>query len=505
MPARRGKDYLERLAKEGPEVWIGDERVKDVTQHPALANAAHQIARLYDLQHEEPYRDFMLFPSPKTGEPVGTQFLLPRTPEDLLKRRRMHKLWADASYGQMGRTTDFLSAQLTGWYVSADYFAPYSENVRRYYEYLRENDLFLTHALADPAFDRTKPPSQQADPFLALGAVRETDRGVVVRGAKMIATAGPYADEILVWSFSHTAYTEETAPYALAFAIPTNTPGLKLICREPYGGGDLHDHPLASRFDEVDAVAVFDDVLVPWERIFIYRDPEKVNNIYRTAMASFSAHQTAIRLLSKLEFTAALARYGAKMLKVDQFLHVQDMIGEITTYAELVRAAILAAEAGARRDPQGYLIPDKKPLVAVRNAANRWYPRVKEILQLVFAGHLMYLPASERGFRSPIGPYLEKYYQGADGVSARERIRILKAVADLAVHSFGGRHELYERFYAGDPIRLRAAQQYLGYDWGEANEILARFLRELELPVREEFGLRPAQEDQLTHVTPSRT
>jgi|FaiFalDrversion3_1042247.scaffolds.fasta_scaffold00241_5 4-hydroxyphenylacetate 3-monooxygenase len=502
MGARTGKEYLERLAKEGPEVWLGEERVRDVTAHPALREAAFQIARLYDLQHQEPYRGYMLFPSPTTGDPVGTQFLLPRSPEDLERRRRMHKTWADATYGLMGRTTDFLSAQLTGWYISADYFAPYSENVKRYFEYIRENDLFLTHALANPAFDRTRPPSQQADPFLVLGAVRETERGIVVRGAKMIATAGPYADEILVWSFSHSQYTEETAPYALAFAIPTNSPGLKFICREPYGGGDRFDHPLASRYDEMDTVAIFDDVLVPWDRIFIYRDPDKVNNIYKTAMAAFSAHQTAVRLLSKLEFAAALARYGAKMLKVDQFLHVQDMIGEITTYAELTRAGILAAEAGAKHDAQGYLIPDKKPLVAVRNAANRWYPRVREILQLVFAGHLMYLPASDRAFASPIREYVEKYYQGA-GVSAKERTRLLRAVADLAVHSFGGRHELYERFYAGDPIRLRAAQQYLGYDWSEANEILRRLLEELELPAREEFGLKPAERDVLTHVTPS--
>lgn len=502
MGARTGKDYLQRLSLDGPEVWLGTERVKDVTAHPALREAALQIARLYDLQHQGPYREYMLFPSPTSGEPVGTQFLVPRTSADLEKRRRMHKTWADATYGLMGRTTDFLSAQLTGWYISADYFAPYSDNVRRYFEYIREKDLFLTHALADPAFDRTKPPSQQADPFLVLGAVRETDRGIVVRGAKMIATAGPYADEILVWSFSHSQYTEETAPYALAFAIPTNSPGLKLICREPYGGGDRLDHALASRFDEMDAVAIFDDVLVPWERVFVYRDPEKVNNIYKTAMAAFSAHQTAIRLLAKLEFIAALARYGAKVLKVDQFLHVQDMIGEITTYVELTRAGILASEAAAKYDAQGYLIPDKKPLVAVRNAANRWYPRVKEILQLVFAGHLMYLPASDRVLESPIAPYIEKYYQGA-GVSAKERIRLLRVVADLAVHSFGGRHELYERFYAGDPIRLRAAQQYLGYDWSEANETLRRLLEDLELPAREEFGIKPVEGEVLTHVTRS--
>jgi 4-hydroxyphenylacetate 3-monooxygenase len=477
MGARTGQSYLTRLRESGPEVWIGKERVQDVTTHPATRGAANEIARLYDLQHEPGLREKLLYQSPTSGEPVSTQFLLPHTTEDLAKRREMHSYWADATYGFMGRTTDFIGAMLTGWYISADFFAPYAENVRRYYEYVRENDLFLTHALADPAIDRTKPPSQQPDPYISLGAVKETDQGVIVRGAKMLATASPYADEILVWSFSHAKYTEETAPYALAFAVPSNTPGLRFICREPYGGQPRGDHPLASRFDEMDAVVIFDDVLVPWERVFIYKNPEKVNGIYQTAMTAFSGHQTAIRFLSKIQFVAGLTRHGARMLRVDQFLHVQDMIGEMTCYVELTRAAIIASEAGARLDTNGFLIPDKRPIVAHRNTANRWYPKIKESLQLIFAGHLMYLPAMVDAFDSPLSEDLQKYYQGVD-VTAQERIETLKTVSDLAIASFGGRHELYERFYAGDPLRLRAGQQYLSYDWSEPNKLLEQFLSE---------------------------
>lgn len=479
MGARTGQTYLTHLRMSGPEVWIGKERVQDVTTHPATSGAAHEIARLYDLQHEPGLRDKLLYPSPTSGELVSTQFLLPHTSEDLEKRREMHKYWADATYGFMGRTTDFIGAMLTGWYISADYFEPYTDHVRSYYEYVRENDLFLTHALTDPAIDRTKPPSQQPDPYIALGAVKETDEGIIVRGAKMLATASPYADEILVWSFSHAKYTEETAPYALAFAIPTNTPGLRFICREPYGGQAIGDHPLASRFDEMDAVAIFDDVLVPWERVFIYKNPDKVNNIYQTAMAAFSGHQTAIRFLSKIQFVAGLTRHGARMLRVDQFLHVQDMIGEMTCYIELTRAAIIASEAGAKLDANGYLIPDKRPIVAHRNTANCWYPKIKESLQLIFAGHLMYLPASIDAFDSPLAEDLQKYYQGVD-VTAYERIETLKTVSDLAISSFGGRHELYERFYAGDPLRLRAGQQYLGYDWSQPNRLIEHFFTELD-------------------------
>ena len=483
MGARTGQEYLARLREHGPEVWIGDERVKDVTAHPATAAAARELARLYDLQRDERYRDFTLFPSPKTGDLVSTQFLVPTSPDDWKKRRGLHKLWADATFGMMGRTTDFMACQLTGWYVSANHFAPYSDNVRSYFEYVRDNDLFLTHTLIDPPVDRSKPPSQQPDPFTYLGAVRETDQGLIVRGAKMLATAAPYADELWVWSFTFNIglYGPEDAKYILGFAVPCSSPGLRFICRESYAMGENRfDHPLASRFDEMDAVAVFEDVLVPWDRVFIYRDPDKVARMYQTALASFSGHQTAIRFLSKLQLLAGLAKLGTSLLKTDQQLHVQDLIGEITSYIELTRAAILAAEAGAERDKNGVLIADKRPLLAHRNTANRWYPRVKENLQLMFGGALMYLPASVKAFDSPVLEDLQKYYRGAE-VSAEERIKVLKAIADLAVSSFGGRHELYERFYSGDPLLQRAGLQFKGYDWTEPQALVEKFLGEYDL------------------------
>ncbi|HEX2171563.1 MAG TPA: 4-hydroxyphenylacetate 3-hydroxylase N-terminal domain-containing protein, partial [Dehalococcoidia bacterium] len=350
MPARTGAQYLATLKDHSPEVWIGADRVRDVTTHPATRGAAAEFARLYDLQHDARYRDFALFPSPKTGELVSTQFLLPRSVEDWRQRRQLHKLWADATFGGMGRTTDFMAAMIAGWYVSADHFGEYAGNVRTYFEFVRDNDLFLTHTLIDPPVDRSKPPSRQADEFTYLGAVRETDQGLIVRGAKMLATACPFADELLVWSFSFSLgqYGPEDAKYILGFAIPCTSPGLRFISREPYGiGRNRFDHPLSSRFDELDGVAVFDDVLVPWERVFIYRDIDKVKRMYQTAMAAFSAHQTGIRFWSKLELLAGLAKSGSALLRTDHNLHIQDMIAEMTTLLELTKSVIIAAEAQA--------------------------------------------------------------------------------------------------------------------------------------------------------------
>lgn len=466
MSARSGKDYLLRLQQHGPEFWFGGERVTDTTTHPATSGPCDEIARLYDLSLDPRYREFTLFPSPATGDDVSTQFLLPRSREDLVTRRRMHKLWADGTCGLMGRTTDFVGSMLTAWYINAAFFGPYADNVRAYFEHVRENDLFLTHALIDPPVDRSKPASKQPDPYTYLGVVKETAEGLVVRGAKMFATAAPYADEILVWPFSLQQPSEEDRPYAIAFAVPTDSPGLRFIAREPYGHGNRFDRPLASRFDEMDAVAVFDDVLVPWDRVFINQDHEQVRNIWRVNSNAFTGHQTSVRLLSKLEFAAGVARRATEMVKTDGFPHVRDALGELTTYIELIRSAIVAAEATASPNDEGIFIPNVTPLYAVRNSGNRWYPRVREVMQQILAGGLLYQPASVTAFDSPIAPDIERFFRGPE-TGAEDRVKLMNVACDLAVHSFGSRQELYERLYAGDPTFLRIMTQFVQYDWSE--------------------------------------
>jgi 4-hydroxyphenylacetate 3-monooxygenase len=168
--------------------------------------------------------------------------------------------------------------------------------------------------------------------------------------------------------------------------------------------------------------------------------------------------------MAKLQFAAGLAKRATEMVKTDQFPAVKDMVAEIVTYIELTRGAIIAAEAGAEMHPDGYLVPDVTPLFAVRNSGNRWYPRVRELLQQILAGALLYQPADVSAFDSPIRKDIEKFYRGAD-VTAEERIKLYKLASDLVVSGFGGRHELYERFYAGDPMFLRINTQFGLYDW----------------------------------------
>lgn len=476
MGARSGAQYLARLQANSPEFWFGGERVTDTTTHPSTAAAAAEIARLYDLQLDAANRERVLFPSPATGDPVSAQFLVPTTVDELARRREFHRMWAESTVGMMGRSTDFMGAILTSWYINADYFGENAERVRRYFEYIRDNDLFLTHVLIDPPVDRSKPASGQPDPYTYVGVVRETDEGIIVRGAKMFATAAPYADEMLVWPLNTRGYSEQDTRYAVAFACPTNAPGVRFIAREPYGGSNRFDHPLASRFDEMDAVAIFDDVLIPWDRVFINQDPDGIANMLKLQTLAYTGHQSSVRLMTKLQFAAGILKRATAVVKTDEFPHIRDLMGEVTTYIELVRAALISSEVTATTANDGVsLIPNIAPLNAIRNSGSRWYPRVREIYQQVLAGGLLYQPASVTILDSPVREDVDRYFRGAD-TTGEERIKIMNVAKDIAVSPFGARHELYERFYAGDPLALRVATQYLGYDWSEPLSLADAFL-----------------------------
>ena len=238
MGIRTGAEYRERL-RDGRTVYVNGERVKDVTTYPPFQRTVGTIAALYDLQHDPAHQSLLTYPSPKTGNLVNLSFLVTETAEDVARRVRAEELRAEATFGLMGRLPDFMNALVTDAAVAAPFLGQreprFGENIVRYYEDCRENDLCLTHTLVDPQIDRSKGPAQQADPEAALHLVRETDRGIIVRGARMLSTLAPFADEIWVGPFYPRKPGEES--YALCFAIPMDTPGLKFICREPYDSG----------------------------------------------------------------------------------------------------------------------------------------------------------------------------------------------------------------------------------------------------------------------------
>lgn len=456
MPARTGQQYLDGLRAQDREVWLNGERVRDVTTQRGLSGGAHTIAALYDMQHDPELRDGMTFVPPEGGERVGLSFIIPRTMQDLERRRDMMLRWARATCGMMGRSPDFMNIVFATWAASADYFAEgraaFGDNMRNYYRYIRDNDLTLTHTLINLQRSRTVSGLFNLQEGTALRMVRETDAGIVVRGARVLATLGPLADEIAVYSPRAQQHATGHDPFVLNFAIPVGTPGLRFLCRDSFDLGRSHfDHPLGSRFEEMDCIVFFDDVLVPWERVFLLGDVDRLNNTgARTHFNAHTAHQGAAKNLAKCEFVLGLAHLMTQTLGNTHLPHVEERLGELTLTTVLTRAAMRAAEADAKPDEWGVMCPDMPTIECARNLFMTAYPRMVEILQLLGSSSFLITP-SEMDMQGPLAGDIAQYL-ATDNASASDRVRLFHLAWDVACSSFGTRQVLYERFYASDPL-----------------------------------------------------
>ena len=459
MPARTGEEYIARLREHSPEVYLRGERVKDVTTHPSLRNGVRTLAELYDMQHSPELRDEMTYISPSTGDRVGASFITPRTMQDLELRHSMMSNWARASFGMMGRTPDFLNVSLMAMAAAGDYFGQnrpeFKENIQRYYEYVRENDLVLTHTLINMQRSRAALSTPLEDTTdVALAVTKETDAGIVVNGARVLATLGPLSDEIAVYpSRSHRLPGDAPERYSFAFAIPCDTPGLKFLCRESFDLGRSHfDHPLGSRFEEMDAIVFFEDVLVPWERVFLLGDVELCN---RMAMSTnqylHSGHQVVTRNVAKCEFILGLANLMVQTLGSAQNPPVRQMMAEIIENMEVTKACLRAAEVDAEMDQWGVMSPSFQPISVARSLFIRMDPRMAEILHLIGSSNLMALP-TEADLDGPLAPEIKRYLE-TDTASAMERVRLFRLAWDACCSAFASRQVLYERFFQGDAQR----------------------------------------------------
>jgi 4-hydroxyphenylacetate 3-monooxygenase len=453
--ARTGAQYLASLRCGRRDVWLNGERIEDPVTHPALAGAARAIARGFDLQHEHP--DEMLFASPDTGAAVAVSHIIPRGPADLTRRRRAFELTAAATAGMMGRTPDYLNVTFACFAAASSVFARRgnehgAENLRAYQRFMRDNDLATTHALMNPQVDRSLAEADQAHGAVALHKIGETATHITVRGARMLATLAPFADELTVYPGSDIR--PQDGRYALSFAIPIATPGLRFICRDSFARQrSPADYPLSSRFDEQDAVVIFDDVEIPKSRVFLDGDTVGYSEVITdTGWRGHIMHQAYTRAWVKLSFAFGLGHLLATTTNVAAFDHVQEKLGQMWTMCELARSAIVSAEAGATIDSHGVMSPDERPFLALRSEMPKWLPRCHELLQLIGGGGFMCTP-SQADVASELGPQIAMYYQAA-GADAARRIKLFRLAWDYVGSDLGSRGELYERFYLSDSWRM---------------------------------------------------
>jgi 4-hydroxyphenylacetate 3-monooxygenase oxygenase component len=455
MGIRTGAEYRESL-RDGRTVYVNGTRVKDVTTYPPFQGVIDSLAMLYDLQHAPAHQKMLTYPSPADGKPVAMSFLLTETAEDVERRWKAEEFRAEATFGLMGRMPDFMNALVADAAFSHTAIGKpnprFGDNIVRYYEQCRDRDWCLTHTLVDPQIDRSKGPAEQSDPEASLHFVKETDRGIIVRGARMLSTLAPFSNELWVGPFYPRKPGEEK--YTLCFAVPMDTPGLKFICRESYNTNrSTFDRPVSSRFDEEDALAIFDDALIPWERVFINGDIEASNYILARA-PGYALLQATIRGVVKLRFMAGLACHVADAVGRSTAPHVQAQLGELIAKVELGNGLLRAAAQD--------VINGRKEGGSLRAlAATLWVfipetqMRAAEIIRQMGGSGLIMTP-TEQDFANPeIAPYLEKYLVGKN-VQARDRVQLFKLAWDMLGEQFGSRQLQYEWFYSGDPIFTRS-------------------------------------------------
>ncbi len=423
-----------------------------------MKRGVNTLAALYDMQWREP--EITLYDSPASGAKVSRTFLIPRTMDELRSITRAMKVRADWNFGMLGRAPDYLNRAIAGYASGAAFLGEgdprFEQNARRYYEYLREHDLSMTHTLITPQANRSAGTAKQADPFLAARVKEETAEGLVIQGCRMLATL-PFADELMVFPSTLLKNQDEDAPYAFGLCLATNTPGLKFLCRESVDYGRPHyDHPFGSRFEELDSVVMFENVFVPWERVFLYRDVARCNAAYsRTGALACMSHQVVVKNLAKTEYLMGLASLMAHSIAIESFQHIQEKLAEIWVNMETMRAFLRAAEADATVDEYGMLRPAWDPLDAARNLYPRLYPRMVEIVQQMGASGLVAMPA-EADVQGPLAAEIELYFQAARA-EAHDRIPLFRLAWDTALSAFASRQVLYERFFFGDPVRMAGA------------------------------------------------
>jgi 4-hydroxyphenylacetate 3-monooxygenase len=474
---RTGTEYLRSL-NDGRRIFVDGERVNDVTQHPAFRQAARSVAALYDIAAAPELRERMTFASPKTGEPVQRCWQIPRSHADLRARRQFSETWAEATFGLMGRAPDHVAGFFSGYAAVPKFFAAagpsFADNLVAFYEFMRDNHIYCSYAIVPPQIDRSKPAHQQSDPTLYAGVVKERDDGIVISGAQQLATGGAISDYIQLSCIQPLQPGDEN--YANCLAVPVAAPGLKLYPRKPYArAGSPADYPLSSRFDESDSYVIFDNVFVPWEHVFIYRNVELSRDQWRKTPAHLLGnHQSQTRYVTKLRFMVGLAHRMNEMTGNAANPAVMIMMGELAALVSIYESMLLAHETmGTIED--GVLWPSKTTYYAASSMQSEFNGRMLEIIRELAGAAFITLPSSSADFDNPeIAADIERYMRSGTA-DAKSRVKLMRLIWDFLGSEFGSRHAQYEKFYGGPSF---AAKQnlYRNFDFKRAAGLVDKAL-----------------------------
>ncbi|WP_424137243.1 4-hydroxyphenylacetate 3-hydroxylase family protein [Roseomonas chloroacetimidivorans] len=474
-PLRTGEEYLRAIAGDGRRVFIDGELVRDVTAHPAFREGARSVARLYDYAAAPENRARMTFALPGGGAALRA-YQIPQTHKDLRAKRLAAEGWAEQTFGLMGRTPDHVAGFFCGYAAKPSVFAAggqeFADNVVRFYEKLRDNHLYASYAIVPPQIDRSKPAHQQSDPTLYAGVVKEKDGGIVIAGAQQLATGGVLSDWLYL-SCIHPLQPGDEAQ-AIGVAIPMNAPGLKLLSRRGFAAqaSNSFDYPLTSRFDETDSLVVLDNVFVPWEHVFIYRNRQICfDQWWKTPSHLYGNLQAQARYATKLRFLLGMAKRMNEMTGHDKNPPVMVQMGELASMATIVDSMVQAQEVMAEVEEDGVLWPSRTTLYSVMALQSEINPRMIDIVREITGAGMITLPSSERDFANPeVAADLERYLS-TPSHSARDKVALMKLAWDFIGSEFGNRHQQYEKFYGGASFLVKM-NVFRNYDFGRATALV---------------------------------
>ena len=449
------QDYLASL-DDGREVYIYGEKVRNVTAHPAFRNSARSVARLYDALHAADSRETMT-----TIDPLGYRthryFTPARSSADLLAARDAIAHWSRLSYGFMGRTPDYKAGFTATLLSDPDFYAPFRDNAIDWYNRCARNVLFMNHVLVNPPVGRAKTIDSMRDVYLHVE--QERDDGIVVRGAKMVATSAAISNATFVAQNSATQYAEgREEDFALCFILPMNAPNLKIVCRRSFEAAALSpfDQPLSSRFDENDSVLIFDNVFVPWENVLIYRDIPKARSFY-SASGFLNRYplQSGTRLAVKLDFLCGVLIKLLESNGTYEFRGVRTKVAEVVGWRNAMWSLTEAMCLAPVERADGSVVPRLDAAATVRYFGTQIMSQIKPIFDTILGGSPIMQVASYADMQHPeLRPLIDIYFQGTDS-SAEDRLKLVKLLWDAIGSEFGGRHELYEHNYAGNNEQVR--------------------------------------------------
>ncbi len=476
-PSKTGAEHIASL-RDGRAVYLDGKKVEDVTTHPAFRNACQSAAALYDFQAAPENIEMMTFLPEGGRQRVNRAWALPRNLEEMVARRKALQAWAGVSYGFLGRSPDHLASALIGQRVGMDVWNKYDTKRAKafadYVDYAAREDFFLTYVIINPQADRSKDWGDQAEDLVAQ-VVDEDSSGLTIRGAKMLGTSSIMANEVFVANLQPLKKGEEKL--AFSCALPMNAKGLKVLSRKSYEehAVSVYDNPLSSRFDENDALMYFDNVKVPWERVFVNQNVEMCfNQFHGTPGHVFQNYQAQIRLSVKMKFLIALARKITESIGTSNIPQVREQLGFLASHAGMVDGMLSGMEASGYKWGEWWC-PNRHMLYSAQVLTQDLYPRLMNMIRELAGGSLIMLPSSVNDWGDPDIARIIQRTQRSPAMGPDEKVKVLKAAWDAIGSEFGSRHTQYEMFYAGAKF-VTTGHSYRTFDWAGGTAMVDHLL-----------------------------